>query len=678
MKTSILSISVICSLLFCCVGCTSKKTPAKVDSGVIVEYMDSTTRPGNNFYQFANGNWIRNAEIPSNRPSYWMGTLLYENSQKNFQKIIEKSRTVIKEDSPVEFLIGSLYNSYLDTVARQSTGINPLKLEIDKIDAVDNAESLMAYFAYSSKFSVISPFKYDVYEGLRNPQINALFIGQSGLTLPSKAYYLNNDNSSKEIRNSYSTHISNMFQLAGINCDTKCVGEIIDLEKSLASYQNSKEENRDYEKQYNPFTIDSLNATFSNLNWSVFFNDLGTPNVKEVIIRQPKFINGVDQLVASEPLSNWKYYLKWQLLHSYADYLNSEIGDENFEFYGSTLEGIPEQFSLSERASGIVSELLGEVVGKIYVEDYFSPHTKVRMDSLVSILKLAYKNRIEKVNWMSEDTKEKALSKLSKMKTQIGYPQKWRDFSDIELKNDNLFGNIKSLSLAQHNELISRVEQRVDDSGWWHPPHIPNAYYNQNRNEVVFTAAILQPPLFNLDVDEAVIYGVVGGLIGHEITHGFDDEGGDFDENGVLENWWSESSQEEFNKRSKILAEQYNSFTVLDSIHLNGSVTLGENIADLGSLNIALEAYKLSLNGEEPDIIDGFTGLQRVFLGYAQIWRGKYRDEALIRTVKSGHHSPRMFRVNGVVRNIPEFYSLFNVTADDSLYLPPNQRVKIW
>lgn len=680
MKTSILSIAIICSLLYCGVGCTSKKMPAKLDSGVILEYMDTTNKPGNNFYQFANGNWIRNVEVPSNRSSYWMGTLLFENSQKNFQKIIERSRTANKEDNPEEFLIGSLFNSYLDTVARQSKGISPLKSEFDKIDAIDEAESLMAYFAYSAKLSVISPFKYDVYEDLRNPQINTLYIGQSGLTLPNKEYYLNNDKSSKETLNSYRTHILNMFQLAGINCNVGCVADIMDLEKSLASYQSSREETRDYEKQYNLFTIDSLNVTFSNLNWTIFFNDLGIPNVKKVIVRQPKFINGIDQLVASESLSKWKYYLKWQFLHGYADYLNREIEKENFQFYGRTLEGIPQQSSEQERAAAIVNDLLGDVVGKIYVEEYFSQQTKARMDSLVSILKLAFKKRIEQLNWMSKGTREKALSKLSKMKAQIGYPDKWREFSGIELNNDDLFGNIKTLHLAQHNELISRAGQLIDDSEWGGhlTPHIPNAYYHQNRNEVIFTAAILQPPLFNLDVDEAVIYGVVGGLIGHEITHGFDDEGGDFDENGVLKNWWSESSEEEFNKRSRLLVEQYNSFTVLDSIHINGSVTLGENIADLGSLNIALEAYKLSLNGKEPVVIDGFSGLQRVFLGYAQIWRGKYRDESLLRSIKSGHHSPRMFRVNGVVRNIPEFYTLFNVTADDSLYLPPNQRVGIW
>lgn len=339
---------------------------------------------------------------------------------------------------------------------------------------------------------------------------------------------------------------------------------------------------------------------------------------------------------------------------------------------------IAEQSPLQERASEIVNDYLGDAVGKVYVNSHFSPQTKARMGSLVSNVKLAFRKRIERADWLSKDTKEKAISKLSKMQAQIGYPEKWRGYTGIELEEGDLIGNINTLNVNKHNELRSKVGQTINTSDWWLPPHIPNAYYNQNRNEVVFTAAILQPPLFNLEVDEAVIYGVVGGLISHEMTHGFDDEGGDFDENGALRRWWSASSEDGFNKKSRVLVNQYNAYSVLDSLHINGEVTLGENIADLGSLNIALKAYKLSLNDKEPPVLDGFTGLQRVFLGYAQIWRGKYRDEALRMSVKSGHHSPREFRVNGVVRNIPEFYTLFDITPEDSLYLPPNQRVEIW
>jgi len=659
-------------------GCKTNKPIEPPESGILLENMDTTTRPGDNFYQFANGNWIKIAEIPANRPDYWMGTVLYENSRKNFQKIIEQSQTADKEDSPEAFLIGTLYRSYLDTVSRESIGIKPLESEYEKIDAIDNTESLTAWFAYSSKLAVMSPIKFEVFEDLRNPQIYALYLRQSGLGLPDREFYLNKDKDSKGIQQAYHNHISTMLKMAGIHCDSGCVADIMDLEKTLASYHSNKEESRDYQKQYNPFTIESLNATSINLNWTMIFKELGIPDIKNVIIQQPKFIRGLDKLVASVSLNTWKKYLKWHVLHHYADYLNNDIGKEHFRFYAGTLRGIPEQTPLQERASEIVNDFLGDAVGKVYVKEHFSPQTKTRMDSLVSNVKLAFRKRIERADWMSKDTKEKAISKLFKMQTKIGYPEKWREYSGIGLEEGDLFGNIKTLNVSKHNELMTRVGQTINTSEWWQPPHIPNAYYNQNRNEVVFTAAILQAPLFNLDVDEAVIYGVVGGLIGHEITHGFDDEGGDFDENGALNKWWSESSEEEFNKRSRVLVNQYNSYTVLDSLHINGKVTLGENIADLGSLNIALEAYKLSLNGKEPPLLDGFTGLQRVFLGYAQIWRGKYRDEALRMSIKSGHHSPREFRVNGVVRNIPEFYTLFDVLPGDSLYLTPEQRVRIW
>ncbi|MCI0444286.1 M13 family metallopeptidase [bacterium] len=648
--------------------------------------MDTTTRPGDNFYQYANGNWIKTTEIPSDRPDYWMGTVLYEKSQKNFQKIIDKSQTTSKEDSFEEFLIGSLYRSYIDTTTRQTIGIKPLLSEYKKIDAIDIIDSLTAYFAYATKFfeqrgyrsTVISPIKYSVEEDLHNPQIYVLYLHQSGLGLPDKEFYLTNDKETKGLLKAYAGHIANMFRLAGVHCENDCIADILDLEKSIASYHSNKEETRDYEKQYNPFTINALNTASVNLDWTLFFKVLGISDEARIIVRQPEFIKGIDKLVTSVPLSKWKNYLKWQVLHHYADYLTSDIGQENFRFYGSTLNGIPEQSSLPERGAEIVNEFLGDAVGKIYVKEHFSPQTKARMDSLVSNVKIAFMKRIERSDWMSKDTRAKAIGKLSKMRAQIGYPETWRDYSGIELEKNNLFANIKSLNISKHNEEMSRVGQSIHTSEWWLPPHIPNAYYNQNRNEVVFTAAILQPPLFNLEVDEAVIYGVVGGLIGHEITHGFDDEGGDFDENGALNKWWSESSEEEFNKRSRVLVNQYNAYTVLDSLHINGAFTLGENIADLGSLNIALEAYKLSLKGKEPPVLDGFTGLQRVFLGYAQIWRGKYRDDALRMSVKSGHHSPREFRVNGVVRNIPEFYTLFNVLPEDSLYLPPEQRVRIW
>jgi putative endopeptidase len=678
MKTSNFPIAILSLIFLFVLGCKSDKPPTELESGVFVEYMDTTIRPGNNFYQYANGNWIKNTEIPPKSSSYWMGTLLFEKSMQNTQKIIQEAKNAKAEDDPAESLIGSLYNSFMDTVSRQSRGTEFLETEFAKIDALDNTKSLMAYFAYAAKYKINSPFMVPVFEDLMDPSLNTLYIEQSGISLPDRKYYLSNDANTANTRADYQDHIVEMFNLSGVDCDRSCVADIVSMEKSLATFQNSMEDNRDQEKVYNPYTLASLNATYPPLDWNLFLNELGASGVKTVVIRQPDFVKGVAQLTTSESLEKWKKYLKWKVLYSYSEYFQGPLGEAHFQFFGKNLQGIQQQPPLQERASRMVGDLLSEALSKIYVNQYFSPETKSQMDSLVSILQLAFQNRIEKASWMSPETREKALFKLSKMDAQIGYPDRWRDLSDIQLDAEDFFGNYRILRKSQHDDKMAKAGKSVDDDGWYRPAHMPMGWFNQSRNTVVFTAALLQPPLFNLGVDDAALYGVLGGLIGHEMTHGFDDEGGSFDETGVMKNWWSPASETTFKERSEMLVHQYNEFTVLDSLHLNGTATLGENIADLGSLNIALEAYKLSLNGSEAPVIDGYTGLQRVFLGYAQVWRSKYREEALRRSVQSGHHPPRMFRVNGVVRNIDAFYEAFDISPTDSLYLPPEKRVVIW
>jgi putative endopeptidase len=668
-------------------GCNNEKDLNTPESGVFTEYMDTTIRPGDNFYEYANGNWIKNTEIPPNRSNYWTGTVLYENSQKNFQKIIEQAQTANKEDDPLQFLIEALYTSYLDTTSRESAGIGLLKVEFEKIDAIDNVESLSAWFAYSSRLGVRAPVSYEVNADLGNPEVNTLYLNQSGLGFqgpygaPDRDYYLRDDARSREILQEYSHHISEMFRLAGIDCDRACVSGIVEMETAIASLHLSKEETRDFQEMYHPYSVDSLHLIAPNLSWKILFQELDAPGVKRVIVLQPEFLQGIDRLTVSESLSKWKNYLKWQLLHQYAKYLTTDIEEENFRFYGNILYGIPEQSSLQERAAETVNQFLGDAVGQLYVKDHFPSEIKVQVESIVEKMRNAFAKRIERADWMSDDTRQKAIIKLEKMQFQIGYPEKWKDYTGVELQKDDLFGNIKALNTDRHNEWMSLVgKTKGTTSHLWafFPPHVPNGYYNQNGNEVFFTAGILQPPLFNFDVDEAVVYGQVGGLIGHEMTHGFDDEGGNFDENGALSNWWSASSKDAFNKRSRMLVDQYNAYTVLDSLHINGEYTLGENMANLGALHIALETYRLSLDGKESPDMDGFNGLQRVFLGYAQMWRGKYRDDALRRIVQTDHHAPREFNVNGVVRNIPEFYTLFDVLPTDSLYLPPEERVEIW
>lgn len=659
-------------------GCKTEKPLEPVKSGVILENMDTTTRPGDDFYQYANGNWIKKTEIPADKSNYWMATILDEKSQKDFQKIIEEVITSNSEIGTDEQKVGDLYASYMDTEKRNDIGVQPLLEEFKKIDAIHDLNSLTAYWAYSSTLGLNCPFKLRVSEDYRNPNEYAMYILQAGLGLPNRKYYLENNEKFEDIRKYYVEHIAKMMKYAGLESDIHTATEILQLETTIAKMHGSYKDRTDKNKMYNPYPVDSLNGIMTNIDWSFFLTELGVPALDKIVLYQPNFIKGIDNLLSSVQLQTWKQYLKWHIVHNAASYLNDNLEKENFEFYGKKLRGTPEQSSKAEKAAEIVNEYLGEVVGKIYVRKHFSPQTKERMLDLVANLISAYENRIMKLDWMGNETKEKALEKLSKMTPQIGYPDKWKDYSSIAILKDDLFGNIRRSKLGEHKRQINKIGHPADMVDWWLPPQMPGAYYYQEKNAVIYTAALLQPPLFNMEVDDAVIYGTVGGLIGHEITHGFDVEGGAFDGEGALNNWWTEPDTKEFENKCKVLVEQYNSYEVLDGLYINGKNTLGENIADLGSLNIALEAYKISLNGKEAPVLDGFTGEQRVFLGYAQVWASKIREEALRLSVNSGHHSPRKFRVNGVVRNIPEFYKSFNVTSVDSLYLPPDKRLKIW
>jgi putative endopeptidase len=671
-------------------GCKIEKPIDPVKSGVILENMDTTTRPGDDFYQYANGNWIKKTEIPADKSSYWMGTILFEKSQKDFQKIIEEVITSNPEIGTDEQKVGDLYASYMDTDKRNDIGVQPLLEEFKKIDAIHDLNSLTAYFAYAAMldFSDLDemnptsqsgyPFYFDVSQDYKNPTEYALYVKQAGLGLPNSDYYLDNGDEFVDIRNLYVEHIVKMMEYAGLKDNMQTALEILKLETDIANHHESEEESWDKNKMYNQFTIDSLDSITSNFDWRFFLSEFGISKLNKIVVYQPNFITGIDQLLSSTHLLIWKKYLKWHMIHNSAAFLTDDLEKENFQFYGSKLTGIPEQSSRSQRGAEMVNKYIGEMVGKIYVSKHFSPKTKERMEELVANLLSAYSERIKKLDWMGEETKIKAVDKLSKISAQIGYPDKWKDYSSTTIVRGDLFGNVRRTQIETYKREINKIGQPVFSSKWWFPPQFPMAYYNQEQNEVVFTAALLQPPLFNSEVDDAVNYGIVGGLIGHEITHGFDDEGKDFDGEGALNNWWVETDKVEFGIRSNLLVEQYNSYEVLEGLYINGKNTLGENMADLGSLNIALEAYKISLNGKEAPVLDGFTGEQRVFLGFAQGWRGKIREEALRLSVNSGHHSPRKFRVNGVVRNIPEFYTLFNVTASDSLYLPPNRRLKIW
>jgi len=469
-----------------------------------------------------------------------------------------------------------------------------------------------------------------------------------------------------------------MLRLGGLKDAAVLAPKIMALETALASKHMKKEETRDVVKLYNKYAIKDLHQLMPDFDWTLMLKNAGIPDQKTIVITQVDYIKSLNTIIKTTPLSTWKAYLKWSSIHGAAKLLNMALLDENFDFYSKTLYGVEKQKPLWRRGVQIVNDNLGEIVGKVYVEKHFSPQAKEHVTILVKNLLGAYEESIKSLDWMSPETKKQALEKVSKFTIKVGYPDKWRDYSTLKIIKGDLFGNALRSTAFEYNRQINKLGKAVDRTEWGMTPQTVNAYYNPRLNEIVFPAAILQPPYFDMTVEDAVNYGGIGAVIGHEIGHGFDDQGSTFDGDGVMRNWWTPKDLEAFKLKTGALVAQYNAFKVFSDLNVNGEFTQGENIGDLGGLSIALKAYKMSLHGKESPVLDGFTGEQRVFIGWGQSWLDKTREEALRSQVASDPHSPNKFRVNGVVRNIPEFYTAFNIKPTDSLYLAPNKRVKIW
>ena len=627
---------------------------AELDSGIAIDNMDSSVRPGDDFFMFVNGRWIEDTEIPADRASYGGFSLLAEEAQENVRAIIEESASGDFPPGSDEQKVGDLYASWMDTEHRDSLGLAPIATEFERIDSIDSTDALARYFAAAIKRGLDAPFAVTQFADLRNPEYYGVYALQSGLGLPDREYYFNEDEKSSEIRAKYVDHVAKMLDLAGFDDAEGRAADIMALETRLAAENMKKEDRRDWSKNYNKVATADLGNLMPNFNWEAYLDELGASELDGLIVVMTDYMRALDGIIEDTDLDTWKSYLKWAAVNSTSARLTTEIDEANFEFYGKTLAGTEAQRPMWRRGVNVVNRTLGEVVGKVYVARHFPPEAKERMEELVANLIRAYEVSISDLEWMSDDTKAQALDKLSKFTPKIGYPDVWRDYSSLEVRGD------------------------VDRSEWGMTPQTVNAYYSPPLNEIVFPAAILQPPFFHLDADDAVNYGAIGAVIGHEIGHGFDDSGSRFDGDGVLRNWWTDEDREEFEKRTTKLVEQYNAFQPFDDLHVNGEFTLGENIGDLGGISIGLLAYKLSLGDEEPAVIDGFTGIQRVFLGYGQVWRNKYRDEALRLQIGTNPHAPSKYRANGAVRNVPEFYEAFDVAEGDALYLPPEERVKIW
>lgn len=668
-KLSLLAVAILMA------SCAKKE---ELTSGINKKNMDTKVKPGDNFAAYVNGAWLKTMKIPADKASYGAFDKLYDQSQKDVKAIIEAAAKSNAADGSDEQKIGDYYASFMDRKGRNAKGIKPMEAEMKSIDAIANYDDLASFFGTANRTGIAIPFNISVYTDFKDPTKYILITWQGGLGLPEREYYTSTDAKMTEIRQKYLAHVEKMLTLGGVANPAESAGKIMALETSFASNHMKKEETRDMMKLYNKYATADLKTLMPDFNWTAMLTKASVEKEKSIVVTQVNYMKSLNNIIKSTPIDTWKTYLKWGLINKSASILTTELDNQNFDFYSKTLSGTEKPEEDWKRAVNTVNGGLGEVVGKVYVEKHFSPEAKERMVTMVKNLLKAYAESIKKLDWMSEATKKEALKKVDKFMIKIGYPDKWRDYSALKIDKADLYGNAQRSVEFEYKRNLDKLGKPVDRAEWGMTPQTVNAYYNPSLNEIVFPAAILQPPFFDLNADDAVNYGAIGAVIGHEIGHGFDDQGATFDGDGVLKNWWTDKDLAAFKTKTGALVAQYSSFKAFPDLNVNGEFTLGENIGDLGGLSIAIKAYKESLGGKEAPVMDGFTGMQRVFLGWGQVWGEKTRDEALRSQIARDPHSPAKFRINGVVRNVPEFYEAFNIKPTDSLYLAPEKRVKIW
>ena len=645
------------------------------DFGLDLTARKLSVKPGDDFFAYANGTWFDNFTIPDDRSSFGIFTKLDEQSQNRVRDIIEQAAASHPAPGTPEQKIGDYYASFMDEATLEAKGLTPVKAELDRIAALGTRKEVATLFGspgYQSTFDIgMGP-------DLRNPNVYTVGIGQGGLGLPDRDYYVKDDPQLAEIRAKYEAYIASMLELAGI-ADTKNKAKrIMAFETAIAKVSWPIEKRRDVEAMYNPRTVEQLRAYAPGFDWQAFLDAAELGSRKAVVVGELTAVRDIASLLGSAPLDTIKDYLTFHHLNNHAAYLPKRFDDLRFGFYGATLRGQPKQRERWKRAVDAVNGALGEQVAQVYVAKYFPPESKAKMEELVANLRAALAERLDALTWMTDETKQRAHEKLATFLPKIGYPDKWKDYSMLEVKRDDLVGNVRRAALWDWHRQVARLDQPVDRSEWFMNPQEINAYYNPQNNEIVFPAAILEPPFFDPNADDAVNYGAIGAVIGHEIGHGFDDQGRKFGPDGSLHDWWTPADSAAFEERAKKLVSQYSEYEALPGLKVNGASTLGENIGDLGGLNMAYHAYRLSLKGKEPPVIDGLTGDQRFFLSWAQVWRAKYRDGVMREMVMSDVHSPVYFRVNGPVRNMDAWYKAFDVQPGDKLYLPPEARVSIW
>jgi putative endopeptidase len=655
-----------------------------LDSGIRTDELDPAIRPQDDLFRHVNGKWLERTEIPADKARWGSFMVLAEESEKAVHEIIEGAQQA--DEGTEERKFGDLYTSFMDEERIDALGVEAIRDELTFADGVDSIPSLLETVGKLERRGLGGFYQLFVDNDPGDPERYLVFLEQAGISLPDESYF--REERFAPVREAFVAHIQRMFELAGFDDAPARAQRVFELETAIASQHWDNVASRDSEKTYNLYSwadakgVFSGGATGTAPDLDVWAKAIGAPEnaLAEVVLRQPSFTAGLAGLLTDDRLESWRDWLSWQVIHGAAPYLSGDFVEANFDFYGRTLTGTPEMRARWKRGVSLVEGAMGEAVGRIYVERHFPPAAKQQMDELVANLIEAYRQSIRTLDWMGEETRERALDKLEKFTPKIGYPVKWRDYSSLEIDPTDLIGNVRAAALFEFNRELGKIGKPIDRDEWFMTPQTINAYYNPGFNEIVFPAAILQFPFFDADRDAAANYGAIGAVIGHEIGHGFDDQGSKFDGDGRLEDWWTEADRAAFEKRTASLIEQYNALAPaqVPDHHVNGALTIGENIGDLGGLGIAWKAYLLSLGGQEPPVIDGLTGAERFFLSWAQAWQQKGRDEEVIRLLAIDPHSPNEFRCNQIVRNIDAFYETFGVSQSDRLWLAPEERVTIW
>ena len=678
----ILKTIIVCSTILLFNSCQNSESEIDKIPGIILENMDTSVDPKDDFYNYVNGNWMKTNTIPDDE-SRWGGFgVLRKTTRKDVLEIIKTAQIKdnYKEGSDQKKAL-LIFETKLDTIARNKAGIKPIQHLLDAIEGIKNINDLQT--VYATVTGVSAPFAgIGANPDLNDSSVNTAWVFPGGLGL-QRDYYLDQDEKTKDIRKDYMKHVSKMFQFIGYNvsdADNAAI-LILDLETKLAEPRLDKVQSRDIRNFNNPMTIDELESLTPSMNWSKLVLDLGIKKtLDQVLVMQPKYMEELNNVLETTSINDLKTLMKWSTIDNSANYLTTEIEKTNWEFYSKRLYGSKVQRPAEERALGTVNSSVGEAIGQLYVDAKFPPEAKLKAEKMIANVIEAFQIRIQNLDWMSETTKTKAIEKLDKFTVKIAYPDKWKDYSELEVNNGNSFAeNMFAVSKWNFNQNISEIGEPVDKSEWGMSPQTVNAYFNPLNNEIVFPAAILQPPFYNYTADEAVNYGGIGAVIGHEISHAFDDSGARFDGDGNVNNWWTESDLEEFEKRGNALADQYSSLEVLDGVFINGKFTLGENIGDLGGVLGAYDGLQIHIkeNGR-PEPIDGFSAEERFFMSWATVWRTLIREDALRSQITTDPHSPGYNRATQPLKNVDAFYEVFGVKEGDNMYIAPENRVRIW